>query len=120
MQAKLLARRDDPATSTQAARRVVESGRLTEQQDEVLSILEVNGPGTAKELSISEGFLPRHEEERFYYTLCRRLPELERKGLVRVQQDPSKPCRCKRGAKRCRCWDVVRDKSRVWEIVPNG
>ena len=116
LRARTLARADDPATSKQAARRVVR--RLTEQQDEVLCVIQSNGPGTARELSISEGFLPAHEEERFYYTICRRLPELERRRLVRVQQDPSKPCRCKPNATRCRCRDVVRDNSRVWEVVP--
>jgi len=111
VQERLLARREDPVTSKTAARTMVESGKLTEQQKWawllVKTYCEVHGSGTARELTYSD---------RSYFPLCRRLPELERLGLVRVQQDPSKLCRCKPDATRCRCRDVVRDGSRVWEV----
>lgn len=121
VQARLLSRREDPVSSHQAAMRLVESGRLTAQQGVALSVLSEYGSGTTWEVAgrlanKAEGYRPQIAE-RFHYMLARRLPELERKGLVRVQQDPAKPCRCKPGAKRCRCRDVVRDGSRVWEAV---
>ena len=115
IQARLLARADPPATSKQAARRVVESGRLTKQQEWALAILQRYGPGTCWTLAYRQ---PIEEPVGVHFMLARRLPELERKGLVRVQQDPSKPCRCRPKATRCRCRDVVRDGSRVWEICP--
>lgn len=122
IQARLLARNTDPVTSHQAAKRVVESGRLTEQQEFSLQAVKEDGPGTVHEIArrgaLVHGIrtLTEKWETDWRYMLARRLPELERKLLVRVQQDPSKPCRCKPNAKRCRCRDVVRDGSRVWEM----
>ncbi len=167
IQAKLLARREDPETSKRAARR--KARRLTEGQQQAHAALIAYGPGTTHQIawkatSLDEptricpycgrsfhspdGRLPKHHmpgrlrafsdrpwcpgydntalpssahQDRaaaIHHELARRFPELERKGLARVQQDPSKPCRCKPNAKRCRCRDVVVDGSRVWEVVP--
>ena len=84
IQVRLLARATDPATSKQGAQRVVESGRLTSSQEGCLAIVRGTGPGTAKQLVAR--WKPVHPTQ-VYHELCRRLPELERKGLVRVQRD---------------------------------
>ena len=117
--ARLLARTADPVTSKQAARRVGESGRLSKGQIDCLAHIRAFGPGTTWEIALRHPWVVRGRvtPESLHYLMARRLPELERKGLVRVQQDPSKPCRCKPNAKRCRCRDVVRDGSRCWEVV---
>lgn len=114
VQAKLLARREDAETSKLAARRLVESGRLTTQQYWAAAVLRQFGPGTAWQLAYRQ---PIEEPIGAHFELARRFPELERKGLAQVKQDPSKPCRCKPGATRCRCGDVAVDGSRIWEAV---
>lgn len=70
-----LARRRDPSTSHAAAESLVASGRLREQQRQVLDAL-TRWPGsTAVELATNSG-LDR-------YLVSRRLPELATLGLAR-------------------------------------
>lgn len=116
---RLRTHRGDPATSYAAARKMVASGRLNEQQRLVLEIVMEYGPGTIHELATREaGTGPAQIwETEWKYTLARRLPELQLKRLVRVQQDPTKPCRCKGSDRPCHCQDVIRDGSRVWEAI---
>ncbi len=102
LRARSLARRDDPATSHQAAQRVVESGRLTGSQWTCWTAVREFGPGTAREIVAK---WERARAVAYYHELCRRLPELARKGLVRGQRDAEGR-------------EVVRDGSRVWEVVP--
>ena len=73
--AKSLARRGDPDTSHEAARRLVESGRLSEQKRAVLSALRREPGVTSAELAQRMGV------DR--YTTGRRLPDLEKAGLVK-------------------------------------
>lgn len=110
-QVRLHTHKGDPETSQEAARRLVATETLTLQQVRAAWMVRKFGPATTWEIagSIAEtstGYRPPVAEE-IHYMLARRLPELERKGLVRVQRDKSGK-------------EVVRQKSRVWEIVPNG
>ncbi len=104
---RLLCRRDDPATSKQAARWVVESGRLTKGQIDCLAHIRAFGPGTTWEIALRHPWVVRGRvtPESLHYLMARRLPELERKGLVRVQRDAEGR-------------EMVRERSRVWEVVP--
>ena len=107
IRARVLARRDDPVTSKQAARRIVESGRLSKGQIDCLAHIRAFGPGTTWEIALRHPWVVRGRvtPESLHYLMARRLPELERKGLVRVQRDD-------KGR------DVKRDGSRCWEVVP--
>lgn len=71
-QAKPLARSGDPVTSKLAARELVDSGRLTAQQTEVLEALQRFPGSTSAELAEAAGI------DR--YRVARRLPDLERLG----------------------------------------
>lgn len=98
IQARLLARHDDPATSKAAAKKMVEGRKLSEQQTRALRFLENFGPGTTWEIADRQDMMNRVN---CHYLLARRLPELERKGLVRTTGE-------------------VRDGARVWETVSNA
>src|SRR3990172_792113 len=103
IQTRLLSRTTDPGTSKQAARELVRSDRLTAQQNATYAILCNYGPGTAKE--IARRFVtdfPGAAVPTVYHKLCRRLPELERKGRAEVVKGE------------------VRDGCRVWRAVEKG
>lgn len=83
-----MARKSDPVTSHQAARRVRESGRASSNRDRIHACLALHGDAvTAIELLGRMGEddpIDRHE-------ISRRLPELEREG--RVKRGPRRLCR---------------------------
>jgi hypothetical protein len=86
MQARLLARRDDPATSKDAARRV--AAHLTESQARALSIIAGYGPGTLLEIATRKCVAAMETEDtmdvtKLYHELARRTVELARDGKVR-------------------------------------
>ena len=98
--AKFLTRHTDPWTSKAAARELVRSDRLTAQQNASYAILRTYGPGTAKE--IAARFVtdfPDAAVPTVYHKLCRRLPELQRKGRAEVVKGE------------------VRDGCRVWRAI---
>ena len=99
MQARLLARRGDPETSKEAARAV--ALRCPGLQHWALAWVKAFGPGTTREMSAMGIMVDRGK---IHHELARRLPELQRKGLVRVQRD-AKGNEVKRGG------------SRVWEVA---
>lgn len=68
-------RNTDPVTSRLAAEHMVVSGKLSNQHIETLKLVRANPGMTSEELAM-RGILDR-------YQLARRLPELERDGLVR-------------------------------------
>ena len=74
-----MSRRTDPDSSRQAARRHEQSGRLDSDRWRVLEALRRNPGASSKELAAREG-LDRH-------MVARRLPDLERAGLVRRDCD---------------------------------
>lgn len=78
----LPARNTDPATSRDAAAELVASGRQALQQQEVLAAVRARPGLTSAELAQASD-LDR-------YAVARRLPELERRGLVR--RDGPRPC----------------------------
>lgn len=83
-EAKHLAARSDPPTSKLAAAELVASGRHDAQKTAVLSALRAHcEPVTSAELAWS-ACLDRH-------TTARRLPDLERAGLV--ERGPARACR---------------------------
>ena len=73
--ARLLARRDDPMPSKEAARRLVRSGKLNRQQQTALTALRLHPGTTAWEMAEGNTLLR--------FMLCRRLPELVRKGAAK-------------------------------------
>jgi hypothetical protein len=80
---RLLARRSDPASSHAAAAEVIENGTHANQMAELLTWLrEHPGDYTSLEISRLSG-LDR-------YAVARRLPSLERAGLV--ERLPIRPC----------------------------
>ena len=95
-QAHLRARRSDPETSHVAAERIERSGRLRQQQAQVLDAL-TRWPGsTAVELSKASGI------DR--YVVSRRLPELVPKWVRR-----GKPRACTVAGTAQTTWYAVRD-----------
>jgi len=96
LHARTLARREDADTSHLAAIRLVESGQLTAQQGCALGLFDGVKSGTSWELARGKADL--------HYMLARRLPELERKGLVRVQRDVVGR---ERTVKRSRMWEAL-------------
>lgn len=80
-EARRLARRDDPETSKAAAEAVAPV--LSRMHAWALGVVRQYGPGTSSEMSRSAGESTNHR-------LSRRLPELERKGLIVRGQ--SRPC----------------------------
>lgn len=83
-----LARASDPSTSKAAAERVVRSGRQASQKDRVLTALRDRPGSTSGELAAALG------GDR--YIASRRLPDLERDGLV--ARGASRECRANGGA----------------------
>ena len=119
VQARVLARADDPATSKAAASKV--SVHLSESQERALFIITLYGPGTLRE--IARDYCERALDPNWidaaalYHELARRAPELRRAVKIRVQQDPSLPCRGHEDGEPCHCHDVVIEGCRVWEVV---
>ena len=107
LRARVLARREDPATSKQAARR--KARRLTQGQEEAMATLIAYGPGTTHQLAwaaMVHDFSGRPDRATaIHHELARRLPELARKGKARVQRDTDGTERTFNG-------------SRIWERVP--
>jgi hypothetical protein len=92
------ARSSDPDTSVEAAHELVSSGRLNSQCRAVLDALRRLDGSTSAELgqTIDLGENSRH-------VAGRRLPDLERRGLVR-RGDPRK---CRATGRRALTWWVV-------------
>lgn len=91
--AKALHRRLDPQTSVQAAVAILP--RLGELQTKVLDAVRANPNRTRNELA---GLMGWHPSE-----VSKRLPELERLGLV--SRGPERPCAVT--GKACATWGVV-------------
>lgn len=72
--ANRMARRTDPAPSHAAARHMIDSGKLTDQQQKAFDLVK-RFPGCTSDELAEKGDIDR-------YQLARRLPELERDGLV--------------------------------------
>lgn len=87
-----LSHRDDPETSRDAARKLSHSGRLTGQRREVLEALRHCDGATHAELG--------RAMDRDWLVAARRLPELERGGLVRKGE----PRICTVKNSRCCTW----------------
>lgn len=87
-----LSHRDDPETSHEAARKLSQSGRLTGQRRAVLEALRQCNGATHAELGEAMGV--------HWLTPARRLPELERIGLVRRGE----PRLCRVKGSRCTAW----------------
>ena len=87
-----LSHRHDPETSRKAARRLIASGKLTGQRRAVLEALRKCDGVTHAELGALMGV--------HWLTPARRLPELERAGLVR--KGGRRICRVKHS--RCTTW----------------
>ena len=85
---RLLARRQDPVTSKQAAKAV--AVRLTARQEQALATLVAYGPGTTHELASRAteldptGLYRIDRATAIHHELARRLPELARKGKAEV------------------------------------
>jgi len=95
-----LTHRGDPQTSREAAEHLRRSGRLGAQQQAVLEALRQRDGSTHAELSEAMGI--------HCLTPARRLPELERMGLVR--KGSARVCRIKQS--RCCTWWVVEEAGR--------
>lgn len=78
-----MARASDPVTSHEAADRALASGAVPSQREAVLRFVRGRPGATATELAR----LLHHETN---HITCRRLPELERRGLVR--RGPARVC----------------------------
>jgi len=89
--------RSDPPTSREAADKLVKSGRLHTQRQAVLEALRQCDGATHAELG---AFMGLH-----WLTPARRLPELERAGLVRKGE--ARTCAVK--GSRCTTWWIVED-----------
>ena len=98
---KTPARRSDPATSHDAARDMIRSGRLGRQQQECL--LEVRRrPGlTAAEVAANL-YIERHIPSR-------RLPELERLGFVKKGE----PRKCRQMGRSSVTWWAIEEEERT-------
>lgn len=90
-----LSRRTDPQTSKAGAK--VAILRLDSDESAILTILRVWGPQTIREIASHAG-----DPSRMYYTAAKRLPRMDRAGLVMLSHD-------REGR------EVVRDGARVWE-----
>lgn len=95
-----LSHRHDPETSHAAARKLTQSGRLTGQRREVLDALRQCSGATHAELGRFMG--------RDWLVAARRLPELERAGLV--HKGEARICRVK--GSRCTTWWIVKEADR--------
>ena len=84
--------RNDPATSSEAAKRIRRSGKLRTQRQRTLEALRVCNGATHAELGLSMGV--------HWLIPARRLSELERFGYVRKGQ--ARICRVK--GTRCTTW----------------
>ena len=100
LRARTLARADDPATSHQAAKRVVQSGRIGTSLRLFLALLKNHGPLTAKQAA---DLLTRPDY--WQVEFCKRTDGWMKAGHIRVARDGE-------GRER------VIDASRVWEVVP--
>jgi len=94
-QAHLLARKDDPQTSKDAAKKMVESGELSRQEkmvyDAILRYINVNPLSritkgfTTKDIAKSMSEFRRYADYFKWYDICRkRFSGLERKGKIEV------------------------------------
>ena len=101
VQARLLARRDDPATSKQATKRVVRSGRQQKSLWIFLFLLRLHGPLTAKQAGACQG---DYRTDYWQVEFCKRTDAWMKAGHIRVARDAE-------GRER------VIDGSRVWEVV---
>ena len=101
IQARVLARRDDPATSKQATKRVVRSGRQQKSLWIFLFLLRLHGPLTAKQAGACQG---DYRTDYWQVEFCKRTDAWMKAGHIRVARDAE-------GRER------VIDGSRVWEVV---
>lgn len=84
----ILARNTDPSSSHEAADRMIQTGRLAIQKLRVFRALQRNPGATSAELAVELG------GDR--YMASRRLPDLERDGLV--ARGPARECRARGGS----------------------
>tara|TARA_B100000676_G_C17646463_1_gene614284 strand:+ start:73 stop:429 length:357 start_codon:yes stop_codon:yes gene_type:complete len=82
-------RSTDPATSKAAAEDVTRSGTAARQAEQVLNLVRQCPKSTSKELAF---IAARHADTRHldYHAIARRLPELEKTGLVK--KGPARKC----------------------------
>jgi len=99
-----LSRRGDPITSALAARKVCRSGKLGKQKRDVLKALQANNGSTSGEVSAKIG------NDR--YVASRRLPDLERDGLV--ARGPARKCTVV--GSMCLTWWVT-EKGKKWKLL---
>lgn len=98
-----LSRKSDPATSREAAKRMVETGKLTCDKERVLRALRTwyaatGEPITAGELAHEYSIGPSDAEG---YSVChKRLPGLREDGLVETCE--ARECRIRKN--RCQTW----------------
>ena len=77
-----LSHRDDPQTSKDAAEKMVESGKITEQQKTALEAWIKFGPGTSRQIADRAG-----GGDRLYHLLSRRKGELADAGYLRLTEN---------------------------------
>jgi len=96
----MLARNTDHVSSHEAADDIQSSGKLAQQKAVVLNALrmfqESRGPATSAELA------KHYEMDR--YMVAKRLPDLEKQGLVQKCAEMKK---CPVGGKRATAWEVA-------------
>lgn len=92
-----IAARRDPGTSDEAARKITRSGKRDAQSKEVLDAVRAR-PGLT-----SAEYAGGVQSQRFMF--ARRLPDLEKLGLVR--KGPPRPCR--QTGSRCVTWWPAHD-----------
>lgn len=105
--ARVLARKDNPQTSKDAAEKIVKSGELNRQEDEVFYIIKLYSPSTftTKDIAVRMLGYPYYKA----YDICRkRFSGLRNKGKIKlVYEDKGKPIN--RIVKR-------RDGCRIWRL----
>ena len=115
VQERLLARATDPSTSKAAAEYTVCAHTIGGEIALIMLLLRTHGPQTCVEMGART-----EDPSRWRVTFAKRMKAMRNRGLVRVQQDESLPCRCTPLDTLCRCHDVTRGGSRVWETVEEG
>lgn len=90
-----IARRSDPVTSQEAARSITDSGVRGEQHRIVLDLVKHHPRSTSLELA-RHGDIDR-------YIVARRLPELEKAGLVRKAEIRI----CRIGSRNALTWEIA-------------
>jgi hypothetical protein len=112
IQARLISHSQGHATERAAAEYTVHAQTIGGEIALIMLLLRTHGPQTCVEMG------ERTEDpSRWRVTFAKRMKAMTFRGLVRVQQDPTLPCRCTPLDPVCRCHDVTRGGSRVWEEI---